>query len=124
MKGDWINLINVIGLSLRSSFNNTAFSLSSYRDHRHTNGVQGRHRKEEQADEARRWTGSFLPTVLSRGSIALSGYSDLGLTSALERLASVSSASFTISRKLYPTLASSAPPRPTGVTLHTLSSQL
>lgn len=100
------NLINIIRLSLRSSFNNPAFSLSSYRDHRHTNGVQGRHRIEEHADEARRWTESFLPAVLSRGSIALSCSSDLGLTSALEQLASVSSASFTISRKLYPTVSS------------------
>lgn len=55
------------------------------------------------------------------GSIALSPRSDLGLTPVLERLALVSSASVTISRKLYPMLP---PPNPrllyrhTRVTLH------
>lgn len=70
-------------------------------------GRSGEIGKKNHGDEARRWTGSFLPTVLSGGSIALSRRSDLGLTPALERLGLVSSASFTISRKLYPTLASS-----------------
>lgn len=66
-------------------------------------------REEIRKKEAQRWTGSFFPTALSLGgSIALSRRSDLGLTSALERLALVSSASFTISRKPYPTLASSS----------------
>lgn len=46
----------------------------------------------------------FTPLLCRPGSIALSCRSDLGLTPSIERLALVSLASFTISRKLYPAL--------------------
>lgn len=101
----FMNLINIINLLLSSSLNNIAVSFSSNRDQWYTNGVWRR----DWGEKTQRWSLEMdwkfpLDCVVGR-SIALSRCSDLGLTPALARLALVSSASFTISRKLYPTLA-------------------